>query len=142
MRFKIGRNVSGTNVEVLFESLDDIPHVIEALRELIHSVAMEETKLEAEALWEIQEGTRVISAQIEDNGDRVALSLLANWPISKSNADIVNDTGISRAGVYDQLAGRRGSKEDWFRQDGELYAFTGFGENEVVKLVRHLTKEE
>lgn len=140
MKFKIGKNVSGTDIVVSFSTLDEASDAINALRELGQSVLMEDTKARADILWVSEGGIQRISDDITDNGERVALSLLASWPASKSNSDIVTDTGLSRAGVYDQLTGRRGDKGEWFQQEGELYALTSYGETQVRDLVLQLSQ--
>jgi hypothetical protein len=142
LKFKVARKVSDIEVEVFFDSLDEVASAMNALSILAHHALMEKVKLEAKYLWIDYEGRQRISDDVEDNGAKVALSLLESWPASKSNSDIVKDTGLSRAGVYDQLTGRRGDKGTWFKQDGDLYAFTNFGENEVISLIGSLVNQE
>ena len=142
MKFKISKEYSGLNIEVAFDTLEEAASALQNLRNLARHVMIEDAQAKAKRFWVEEEGTRRISGQITDSGERVALSLLAKWPEPVRNADIVNDTGLSRAGVYDNLTGRRGDKGDWFTSDDELYRLTGKGEDSIVDLVASLINME
>lgn len=141
MKFRISRAYKGLSIEVLFENLEETGLALQNLRQLARHTDIEEAQTKAERFW-FEDGTRRISDQITDSGERIALSLLAHWPESVRNADIVNETDLSRAGVYDNLTGRRGDKGDWFASDGELYRLTRKGEDSIVDMVLHLVDTE
>jgi len=78
---------------------------------------------------------------VEDSGVRIALSLLDRWPNPVRNTDIVSDTGLSRAGVYDNLTGRRENKGDWFSSENKMYILSEKGEEEIIKFVLEQTSQ-
>lgn len=135
MKFKLRRTANETDAEVMFDSLDELGTALDSLREMIRSVKIEDAKRSAHVFWEQTDGVKQVIASIEDSGERIAISLLDRWPDSVRNADIVLDTGLSRAGVYDNLTGRRGDKGNWFRSDNEMYILSETGEEEVIKFV-------
>ncbi|MFW9889907.1 MAG: hypothetical protein ACFFER_17125 [Candidatus Thorarchaeota archaeon] len=142
MKFKLKRIVEGIEVEVVFDSLDELGTALTNLREIMQSVRIENAQRRAQLLWNQTDNVRRVTASIEDSGERIALSLLDRWPNPARNIDITADTGLSRAGVYDHLTGRRGDKADWFRTDDELYSLSETGEAEVIKLVTNLANQE
>jgi hypothetical protein len=138
MKFKIGQIVSGIDIEVSFDTIEEFAEATYALRKLYHLIEMDEIKHKSNSFWMISNTRRIVSDIISDSGEKVAISLLASWPNPKSNSDIMSDTGLASATVYDQLTGRRGDKATWFEQDGELYRLSDKGENEVKELVNSL----
>lgn len=139
MKFRISREYEGTRIKVLFDDLGETGLALQNLRGLIRHMTIDDAQRRAERLWVEEGGNRGISNQITDSGERVALSLLARWPEPVRNSDIVSDTGLSRAGVYDNLTGRRGDKGDWFTEINELYILTRKGEDSVIDIVMNLT---
>ena len=139
MKFKIGKSVMGFDIEVFFDSQEEIADAIRALNELTNRISIENTKIKAEDLWSESDGTRRISETISDSGEKVALALLKSWPDLKSNSDISSMTNLSPTAVYDHLTGRRGDKGPWFEKVGELYTFSKTGLIRVVELIERLS---
>lgn len=138
MKFIIGRDVCGTRVEIECQERSEISQALVDLREISHEVRVEDAKTSMKALWTKREDRGSLDERVEDSGLRVALSLLHGWPNPKSNSDIVSDTDLSRAGVYDQLTGRRGDKAEWFGMEGKNYRLSYTGELEVISLIPSL----
>lgn len=142
MKYVIRRNCEDLELEVLWEDTDSLMDAFEKLDHLYRAATAVQTKKKAAQLWEVIDGSRRVSEQIADSGHRVALSLLDDWPDSKANADLVRETGLSRAGVYDQLTGRRGDKGLWFEEDGELYRLSEHGVSETIAFVSSTVSQE
>jgi hypothetical protein len=141
-RVCISKEMNGTRIEVWMSGEEDIRASVILLEKLSRRLPIEQTRILAEAFWEtIGDGFR-INEKVSDKGQRIALSLLHDYPDAKNNSDIMDECGLSKDDTYDYLSGRTGDMKDWFTSVKKgVWAVTKFGEKKLFELVELLLEK-
>jgi hypothetical protein len=135
-KIKIATTVSGINIEVWLDGLNDFRDGYATLKQLASWVPVEEARYFIQKIWlSSDQEPRLLPDFITESSHRIAISLLDSWPKVKQISEVSSETGLSGTGVQYILSGRRGSSSNWFYKTDEGWSLTNYGIQMMLKEV-------
>jgi hypothetical protein len=141
-RIRLKKKVNDIQIEIWIDSENEFREGYALLNRLCLRAEIEELRLDIERVWIRDTEGKRIDETITESIHRVALSLLEDWPKSKSVSDTQKETRLSQGSVSNILAGRQGGAGDWFAKQGELWNLSTKGVTEVRNLISSILNIE
>lgn len=87
-------------------------------KEIEFQIQVQQANSKTAHLWTQEDEVWKLSDTVSDSSHRIALSLLRSYPLPKTQASVVLETGVAQKTVSNHLGGRKKSVRSYFKDSG------------------------